>query len=172
MNGPRSYSHGEARPGFETRKPSSRAHALMHTQHCRKAVPHGHLRGRWGQKNGEGTRFPGKKETGFPKPLFQLGLWQPAAKRLPAFSESWLCFRSWEVHPRVALPSAHGPKPRPPRPPRGPPVSSRIRKGGRRGWNLPVTEIRAPAGSWESPAGDTIPDWATRTWLAGDPSVP
>lgn len=114
MNGPRSHSHEEARSGFETRKPSSRAHVLMHTpalqESCPPRTPERQMRS---EKRRRYT-LPRKKEAGFPEPLPQLGLRQPAAKRPPAFSQSLSSASAPDKStPRAALPSAHGSQPSP-----------------------------------------------------------
>lgn len=114
MNGPRSHSHDEARSGFETRKPSSRAYVLMHTPTLQESCPPWTPERQMRSEKQRRYTLPRKKETGFPEPLPQLGLRQPAAKRPPAFSQSLGSASAPDKSiPRAALPSAHGSQPSP-----------------------------------------------------------
>ena len=86
---------------------------LCTPQRCRSCPPWTPERQMRSEKRRRYT-LPRKKETGFPEPLPQLGLRQPAAKRPPAFSQSLGSASAPDKSiPRAALPSAHGSQPSP-----------------------------------------------------------
>ena len=100
VNGPRSHSHDEARPGFETRKPSSRAHVLMHTPTLQELSP----MDTWEAdevRETEKVHASQKKRNWIPRTFTPTWSETTSSKKATSLlPESRLCFRSWQVHPK------------------------------------------------------------------------